>query len=75
MDSGLIGDGRLLLWGIIFTIIWYGIETIREKGGAMTSQNKCDCEYHKCANQDDYTEDGSTCEQCFTDCVIMEGEI
>jgi len=32
MDSGLIGDGRLLLWGIIFTIIWYGIETIKEKG-------------------------------------------
>lgn len=29
MDSGLIGDGRLLLWGIILTIIWYGIETIR----------------------------------------------
>jgi hypothetical protein len=32
MNDRLIGDGRLLLWGIIFTIIWYGIETIREKG-------------------------------------------
>ena len=31
MDSGLIGDGRLLLWGIILTIIWYGIETIKER--------------------------------------------
>jgi len=35
-------------------------------------ENKCDCEYHECANQDDYTEDGNTCEECFTDCVIMD---
>lgn len=32
MSDRLIGDGRLLLWGIILTIIWYGVETMKEKG-------------------------------------------
>ena len=36
-------------------------------------QAQCDCEYHKCLEQDDYTKDGNTCEKCFRDCVKIEG--
>jgi len=35
--------------------------------------NKCTCDDHDCTNQDDYTEDGYMCEECFMDCVEMDG--
>lgn len=38
----------------------------------MNMKNKCDCVEHKCSNQDDYTENGFTCEECFMDCVEIE---
>ena len=37
------------------------------------THTQCDCEYHKCLEQDDYTKDGNTCEKCFRDCVKIEG--
>lgn len=35
--------------------------------------NACNCDECECKNQDDYTEDNGTCEDCFRDCQITEG--
>ena len=32
----------------------------------------CNCDQCKCKNTDDYTEDGWTCEECFSKCVVTE---
>ena len=38
----------------------------------MIAINKCPCDEHDCLNQDDYTEQEYTCEECFMDCVEMD---
>lgn len=35
--------------------------------------NACNCDECECKNQDDYTEENGTCEDCFRDCQITEG--
>ena len=40
----------------------------------MMTINKCPCDKHDCMNQDDYTKDGDTCEECFMDCVEIDEE-
>ena len=34
--------------------------------------DKCPCDEHECANKDDYTKMGNTCEECFMDCVEID---
>jgi hypothetical protein len=34
--------------------------------------NACNCDKCACANQDDYTEENGTCEDCFRDCQPIE---
>jgi len=34
--------------------------------------NACNCDQCECANQDDYTEENGTCEECYTDCQPIE---
>ena len=35
--------------------------------------DKCPCVEHDCNIKDYYTIDGYTCEECFMDCVEMDG--
>jgi hypothetical protein len=35
--------------------------------------SKCNCDQCDCDNVDDYTEEGTNCEECYRDCVITEG--
>lgn len=34
---------------------------------------ECDCDQCECDNEDDYTKDGGTCEECFRNCQPTEG--
>jgi hypothetical protein len=38
-----------------------------------TEVSPCNCDQCECDENDDYTEDGWTCEKCFRDCVVTEG--
>jgi hypothetical protein len=33
----------------------------------------CNCDQCECDNVDDYTEEGTNCEECYRDCVVTEG--
>jgi hypothetical protein len=35
--------------------------------------DKCNCDQCECKNQDDYTAENETCEDCFRDCLPTEG--
>lgn len=36
-------------------------------------KTKCNCDKCECDNSDDYTEEGDTCENCFSNCLTTEG--
>jgi hypothetical protein len=36
--------------------------------------SKCPCSGHPCSNSDDYVSEGFHCEDCFRDCLKVEGE-
>jgi hypothetical protein len=39
----------------------------------MLAENACNCNECECKNQDDYTAEKETCEDCFRDCLPTEG--
>ena len=45
-----------------------GIADLRQE-----TPNACNCDECECENQDDYTEENGTCEECFRDCLPTEG--
>jgi hypothetical protein len=45
-----------------------GIADLRQE-----TPNACNCDECECDNQDDYTEENGTCEDCFRDCLPTEG--
>jgi hypothetical protein len=49
-------------------------ETEYEDGShTYTELSPCSCDQCECDNVDDYTEEGTNCEECYRDCVVTEG--
>ena len=71
---------KLLTEGESFTLE-YGYENMSDRIQDWLTANKlwveqtagCNCNECECKNEDDYTAENETCEDCFRDCLPTEG--
>jgi hypothetical protein len=51
-----------------------GIADLRQNSGCHCDEpSACMCDQCECDNDDDYTAENGTCEECFRDCLPTEG--